>query len=169
MHDFLHSAGLGLEFLVDHRTDEVVEAEVVFLLAFFVEGSLQVRCAVELGLKAKAVVLQEGTLLLRSRVGELIGIDECGGALGRFAEMLHMREFSAFGRSVAEVAFVLLQIDFRLTLFGERTGGIMQMFLAGDELMPAVEGSCGKVDAHRIVDFSHITFLLELRRCKIVA
>ena len=79
---------LGFEFLIDHGTDEVIEAEIVLLLSGFVERGLRVRRALELRLKTKAVLIKKGTLLIGSRVRELIGIDKSCSALCRFAEML---------------------------------------------------------------------------------
>lgn len=48
---------LCFEFLIDHGADEVIEAEIAFLLAGFVKRSLRVGCAFELGLKTKAVLI----------------------------------------------------------------------------------------------------------------
>ena len=79
---------LGFEFLIDHGTDEVIEAEIVLLLARFIEGCLWIGCAIELGFKTEAVLIKKGALLIGSRVRELIGIDKSCSALCRFAEML---------------------------------------------------------------------------------
>ena len=79
---------LGFEFLIDHGTDEVIEAEIVLLLARFIEGCLWIGCAIELGFKAEAVLIKKGALLIGSRVRELISIDKSRCALCRFAEML---------------------------------------------------------------------------------
>ena len=79
---------LGLELLIDHSTNEVIEPEIVFRLTLFVEWSLRVGCTFELGFKTKAVLIEKGTLLVGSRVGKFIGIDEGRSTLCRFAEML---------------------------------------------------------------------------------
>ena len=81
---------LGLELLIDHSTNEVIEPEIVFLLALFVERGLWIGCAFELGFKTKAVLIEKGTLLIGSRVGKFIGIDEGRSTLGRFSKMLKM-------------------------------------------------------------------------------
>ena len=79
---------LGLELLIDHSTNEVIEAEIVLLLTRFVEGRLRVRCAFELGFKTKAILIEKGTLLIGSRVGKFIGIDKGRYTLSRFSKML---------------------------------------------------------------------------------
>ena len=79
---------LGLELLIDHSTNEVIEAEIVFLLAGFVCRSLWIGCALELGLKTKAVLIEKGTLLVGSRVGKFIGIDKGRCTLCRLSKML---------------------------------------------------------------------------------
>ena len=79
---------LGLELLIDHGTDEVIEAEIVFLLAGFVCRSLWIGCTFELGVKTKAVLIEESALLIGGSVRELIGIDEGCGTLSRFSKML---------------------------------------------------------------------------------
>ena len=137
----------GFEFLIDHGTDEIIEAEIVLLLAVFVERSLLVGCTFELGLKTKAVLIEKCTLLVRGGVGELIRIDEGSRALCRFAEMLQMSEFFALRRILSVISFVSLQIDFRMTLFGERTICAMQMFDARDEFVRAIQSTRSKVDA----------------------
>ena len=132
---------LGFEFLIDHGADEVIEAEIVFLLTFFVEGSLRVGCAFELGFKTKTEVFQEGALLIRGGIGKFICIDEGGSAFCSFSKMLQMSEFRASRRGLFVVTLVLLEIDFRVALFSERTVGVMEMFLAHDQLMLSVKGS----------------------------
>ena len=79
---------LGLELLIDHSTNEVIEPEIVFLLAGFVCRSLWIGCALELGLEPTSVVLQEFALLIGGRVGKLIGIDEGSSTLGCLSKML---------------------------------------------------------------------------------
>ena len=79
---------LGLELLIDHSTNEVIEAEIEFLLAGFVQRSLRIGFSLELGLEPTSVVLQEFALLVRSRVGKLIGIDEGSSTLGCLSKML---------------------------------------------------------------------------------
>lgn len=138
---------LCLEFLIDHGTDEVIEAGIVFLLAFFVDRSLRIGFAFELRLKATTVLIEKGALLVGSCVGELIGIDEGSRALCRFAKMLQMGEFVAFRRCLFVIPLVFLQIDFGVTLFGKCAIGVMQMFLAQDQLMFGVEGTQDAVDA----------------------
>ena len=138
---------LGFEFLIDHGTNEVIEAEIVFLLAGFVEGRLGLRRALELRLKTKAVLIKKGTLLIGSRVGEFIGIDEGRSTLGRFSKMLKMGKFVALRWCLLVVAFVFLQIDFRMTFFGERAICAMQMFLARNEFVPGVKGTRCEVNA----------------------
>ena len=81
---------LGFEFLIDHGTNEVIEAEIVLLLARFVERGLWIGCAIELGFKTEAVLIKKGALLIGSRVRELIGIDEGGGTFCRFTKMLQV-------------------------------------------------------------------------------
>ena len=119
----------------------------MFLHAIFAERSLRVGCAFELGLKTKAVLIEEGTLLIGGRVGEFIGIDEGCRALSRFAKMLQMSEFCTLRRVLPVVPFSSLQIDFRLTFFSEYTVRAMQMFLTRNELVLAVQGARSEVDA----------------------
>ena len=76
------------EFLINHGADEVIEAEIVFLLPFFIERRLRVGCTFELGFKTTAVLVKEGTLFVGGSVGEFIGVDEGGGTFCRFAEMI---------------------------------------------------------------------------------
>ena len=116
---------LGFEFLIDHGADEIIEAEIVFLLAILAERGLRVGCAFDLGLKAKAVLIDEGTLLVGGRFWEFIRIDEGCRALCRFTKMLQMSKFVALRGILLVVPFSSLQIDFRLTFFGERTIGVM--------------------------------------------
>ena len=153
---------LGLEFLIDHGTNEIIEAEIVLLLAFFVERSLRVGCTFELGLKTAAVLIEKCTLLIRGGVGELIRIDEGCRALCRFAEMLQMSEFLSMRRILFVVPFVSLQIDFRITFLGEITVGTMQMFLASNELMSAIQCTRCQVNARGIMNFCHILNVLGL-------
>ena len=138
---------LGLELLIDHSTNEVIEPEIVLLLAGFVKGRLWIGCALELRLKTKAVLIKKGTLLIGSRVREFIGIDEGCSTLSRFAEMLQMGKFVALRWCLLVVAFVFLQIDFRMTFFGERAICAMQMFLARNEFVPGVKGTRCEVNA----------------------
>ena len=79
---------LGFEFLIDHGADEVIEAEIEFLLAGFVQWSLRIGFSLELGLEPTSVVLQEFALLVRSRVRKLIGIDEGSSTLGCLSKIL---------------------------------------------------------------------------------
>ena len=79
---------LGLELLIDHGTNEVIEAKIVFLLAGFVERGLRVGCTFELGVKTKAVLIEKGTLLIGSRVGKFIGIDKGRCTLCGLSKML---------------------------------------------------------------------------------
>lgn len=79
---------LCLEFLIDHGTDEVIEAEIVLLTTFFVDRSLRIGFAFELRLKATTILLEEFALLVGSCVGELIGIDEGSRTFCGLAKML---------------------------------------------------------------------------------
>lgn len=146
---------LGFEFLIDHGADEVIETEIVFLLAILAERSLRVGCAFDLGLKAKAVLIDEGTLLVGGRFGEFIGIDEGCRALCRFAKMLQMSEFIALRGILLVVPFSSLQIEFRLTFFGESAVRAMQMFLTRNEFVLAVQSAFREVDARRIENLCH--------------
>lgn len=147
---------LGLELLIDHGTNEVIEAEIMLRLAGFVERRLRIGCTFELGFKTKAVLVEEFALLIGGGIGELIGIDEGGGTLGSFAEMLQMSEFVALRRCLLVIAFVLLKIDFRMTFFGVRAICAMQMFLARNEFVPGVKGTRCEVNARGIKNFCHI-------------
>ena len=79
---------LGLELLIDHSTNEVIEPEIVFLLTLIVEWGLRVGCTFELGVKTKAVLIEESALLFGGRVGKFIGIDKGRCTLCRFSKML---------------------------------------------------------------------------------
>lgn len=79
---------LRFEVLIDHSADEVIEAEIEFLLACLVQRSLRIGFSLELGLEPTSVVLQEFALLVRSRVGKLIGIDEGCSTLCCLSKML---------------------------------------------------------------------------------
>ena len=151
---------LGFEFLINHGTDEVIEAEIVLLLAGFIEGRLRIGCTFELGLKTKAVLIEKGTLLIGGCIRELIDIDEGRCAFCCFAKMLKMSKFIAFRRGLLVIALVFLKIDFRVTCFCERAICVMQMFEACDELVLGVESSCDVVNASRIMNFSHIVCIL---------
>ena len=138
---------LCFELLIDHRADEVIEAEIMLRLVGFVGWGLWVGGSFELGFETKAVLIEKGTLLIGGGIGEFIGIDEGGGTLGSFAEMLQMSEFVALRRCLFVIAFVFLQIDFRMTFFGERAICAMQMFLARNEFVPGVKGTRCEVNA----------------------
>ena len=138
---------LRFEFLIDHGADEIIEAEIVLLLTLFVERSLGIRCTFELRLKTTAVLIKKGALLIGGCVGELIGIDEGCRALCRFAKMLQMSKFVSLRGSLLIITFAFLQIDFGVTLFGECSFGVMQMFLAGYESVLAIQSAGGQVDA----------------------
>ena len=168
-----------LEFLIDHSTDEIIEAEIVLLFTVFVERSLRVGCTFELGLKTAVVLIEKCTLLVRGGVGKLVGIDEGGSTLCRFSKMLQMSEFVALRRILCVVPLVSLQIDFRMTFFGEITVGTMQMFLSCNEFVPAIQGTRCEVNARGIMNFCHMLNILlfnnglywvmtRLRRCKMV-
>jgi len=152
---------LCLEFLIDHGTDEVVEAEIVLLTAFFVEWRLRIWLTFELGLKTKAVLIEKGALLVGSCVGELIGVDEGRGTFRCLTKMLQMSQFIAARRVVSVVALAFLQVGLRRTLFGERAVCVMQMFLACNKLMFAVQGAFGKFDARRIKNLCHFAKYFE--------
>ena len=137
---------LGFEFLVDHGADEVIETEIVFRAASFVLRGLRVGCAFELGLKATTVVFQEFALLIGGGVGELIGIDELGSTLGSQAEMLQMSKFVASRRVLCIVAFVALDVHFRLALFGKHAVRAVQVFFARNEFVVAVQGTRGELN-----------------------
>ena len=47
----------GFEFLINHGTDEIIESEIVLLLACFVERSLQIGRSFQLRFKSKAELL----------------------------------------------------------------------------------------------------------------
>ena len=79
---------LGFKFLIDHCTDKVIEAEIVLLTAFLVQGSLDIRGPFELGFKAAAVLLEEFALFVRGGVRKFVGINEELGALSSFSKML---------------------------------------------------------------------------------
>lgn len=79
---------LGFEVLIDHSADEVIKAEIEFLLACLVQRSLRIGFPLELGLEPTSVVLQEFALLIGGRVGKLIGIDEGSSTLGCLSKML---------------------------------------------------------------------------------
>ena len=148
---------LGFEFLIDHGTDEVIEAEIVFLLTGFVCRSLWIGCAFELGLKTKAVLIEKGALLVGGRVGEFIGIDEGGGTLGCLAKMLKMNEFVALRRVLFVIAFALLEVRFDSALFGERAIRCVQMFLTCDEFVAgAIKGAGCFFDARGVMNLCHI-------------
>ena len=138
---------LCLEFLIDHGTDEVIEAEIVLLTTFFVDRSLRIGFAFELGLKATTVLLEEFALLVRGSVRKFVGIDEGSRALSCLSKMLQMGEFRSLRRSLFVIPLVFLQIDFGVTLIGKCAIGVMQMFLAQDQLMLGVEGTQDTVDA----------------------
>ena len=132
---------LGFEFLINHGTDEVIEAEIVLLLAGFIEGRLRIGCTFELGLKTKAVLIEKGTLLIGGCIRELIDIDEGRCAFCCFAKMLKMSKFIAFRRGLLVIALVFLQINFRMTFFGKSAVGAVQVFFACDEFVLGVEGT----------------------------
>ena len=138
---------LRFEFLIDHGADEIIEAEIVLLPAGFVQRGLGVGCAFKLGFKATTVVLQEFALLIGGCIGELIGIDEGCRALCRFAKMLQMSKFIALRRVVFVVPLIALNIGLHPTFFGEHTVRAMQMFLARNEFVVAVQGSFGELNA----------------------
>lgn len=102
------------EFLVDHCSDEVVEAEIAFGLAGFVKGRLRIGGGMELRVKTTAELVEEGTLFFGGSVGEFIGIDEGSRAFCRFAKMLQMSEFRSLWRALHVVAFVALHVHFHL-------------------------------------------------------
>ena len=137
---------LGLELLIDHGTNEVIEAEIVFLLAGFVEGRLGIRRALELRLKTKAVLIKKGTLLIGSRVREFIGRDEGCSTLSRFSKMLKMSKFCATRRVLLVVPFVALQVHLRLTFFGKSAVGAVQVFFARNEFVVDVQCARCKVN-----------------------
>ena len=144
------------EFLIDHRTDEVIETEILLGLASFVERCLRVGVALELGLETATEVLQEGTLFVGCRVGELIGIDEGCRTLGCFAKVLEMSQFVALRRSLEVVALAALKIHFDGTFFGEGAIRVMKMFLTRDEFVFAVQGTVCEVDAGFVRNLCHI-------------
>ena len=131
------------------------------LLAFFVERGLRVSVSFELGFKTKAVLIEQGALLVGGSVRELIGIDEGSCTLCRLTKMLQMGQFVALRRCLLIVPFVFLQIDFGVTCFGNFPFGVMQMFLARDELMPGVEGARCEVDACGISNFCYIVCIFK--------
>ena len=79
---------LGLELLIDHGTNEVIEAEIMFLLSGFVERGLRIGRAFELGVKTKAVLIEESALLFGGSVGKFIGIDKGRCTLCGLSKML---------------------------------------------------------------------------------
>ena len=138
---------LRFEFLVDHGADEVIEAEIVLLPTGFVQRGLRIGCAFELGFKTTAVVFQEFALLIRSCIRKFIGIDECRGKLSGLTKMLQMCEFVAQRRVLFVVPLIALNIGLHPTFFGEHTVRAMQMFLARNEFVVAVQGSFGELNA----------------------
>ena len=71
----------GFHFLVDHGTDEVVEAAITARVALFVKRCLRVGIAVNLRLKTDTVVADDGELFI-GRVGAGFECAEqgCGAA-----------------------------------------------------------------------------------------
>ena len=101
-------------------------------------------------------MLQEFALFFRGGIGELISIDEGCRAFSRFAKMLQMSKLVALRRRLFVIPFVFLQIDFRITFFGERAIVVMQMLLARNELMPAIQSACCEVNARGIKNLCHL-------------
>lgn len=138
---------LGFQILIDHSTDEVVKAVIAFWMTILFERGLRIGIAVQLGLKTTAVVLQKSALLFGGGVGEFVRMNEGGSTLGSFSKMLQMSEFRTFWRGVVVVAFVLLEVNLRCTLFGDRAFEVTEMFLTRDKFVVAVQSACCQVDA----------------------
>lgn len=135
------------EVLIDHSTDEVVKAVIAFWVTILFERGLGIGIAVQLSLKTMAVVLQKGALFLGGGVGEFVRMNEGGSAFGGFAKMLQMSKFRTFWRGVVVVAFVLLEVNLRFALFGDRAFEVTEMFLTRDEFVVAVQSAGSQVNA----------------------
>jgi len=153
---------LGFEVLVDHGTDEVVEAVIALLVTVLLERGLGIRGAIDLGFKTTEERVQKGALLVGGGVGELKGVHEGCGALGSLTEMLQMCEFRAFWRGIVVVALVLLEIRLRFALFSDCASCVTQVFLARNELVVAVQSAGGQVNACGIRNFCHMLFFLDI-------
>ena len=79
---------LGFKFLIDHCPDEIVEAEIVLLTAFFIQRRLDIRGTFELGLKATAILLEEFALFVRGSVRKFVGVDKEFSALSCLSKVL---------------------------------------------------------------------------------
>ena len=66
-----------------------------------------------------------------------------------------MSEFFTLWRYLLVVAFFSLQIDFRLTLFGDSSIRSMQVFMARNELVLAVQRAGREADARGIRNLCH--------------
>ena len=66
-----------------------------------------------------------------------------------------MSEFFTHWRYMLVVAFFYLQIDLRLTLFGDSSIRAMQVFMARNELVLAVQRARCKADAWGIRNLCH--------------
>jgi len=145
----------GFHFLVDHGTDEIVEAAVAARVALFVKRCLRVGIAVNLRLKTDTVVADESELFIGGVGTGFECAKESGCTAGSLAKVLEMSEFSTLWRCMCIIARIRNDERFSGTNIGDYTVGVTDVFLALDEFVVAVECAGHVLDGSVVGDFCH--------------
>ena len=150
----------GFHFLVDHGTDEVVEAAIAARVALFVKRCLGVGLTMNLRLKTDTVVADDGELFIGGVGTGFECAKESCCAAGSLAKVLEMSEFGALWRRMFVIAWIRNDERFGGTGIGDYTVGVTDVFLALDELVVAVECAGHVLDGSVVGDFCHSVIYL---------